>query len=94
MEAEVCWASAPNRSQGVDGSLVRNVEFGATFPLADSFVIRMKWIYRQEYASESLVGHDDTTWFSVAVKWHMEIIKDCGGGCLRFLKFLLFETRA
>jgi hypothetical protein len=52
---------APNRTQGVDGSLVQNFEFGATFPLADSFVIRMEWIYRREYASNSLVNHDDTT---------------------------------
>jgi hypothetical protein len=43
--------------------------------LADSFVIRMEWIYRREYASNSLVNHDDTTWFSVTNKWHMEIIK-------------------
>jgi hypothetical protein len=90
----VSWAPAPNRTQGADGSLVQNFEFGATFPLADSFVIRMKWIYRREYASNSLVGHDDTTWFSVTEKWRMEIIKDCGNGCLRFLTFLLFEARA
>jgi hypothetical protein len=61
IEAEVFFAPAPNRTQGVDGSLVQNFEFGATFPLADSLVIRMKWIYLRESASDSLVGHDDTT---------------------------------
>jgi hypothetical protein len=94
IEAEVSWDLAPNRTQGVDDSLVQNFEFGATLPLADSFVIRMKWIYHREYASNSLVGHDDTTRFSVNEKWHMETIKDCGDCCLRFLKFLLFEARA
>jgi hypothetical protein len=58
---EVCRSHATTRTQGGDGNKVRNFEFGANLPLADSFVIWMNLSYRREAASNSLAGDDDMT---------------------------------
>jgi hypothetical protein len=74
---------------GGDGNGVQNFGFGATFPLADSFITRMKWIYRQETASNSVVGHDDMTCFHVTEIWHVVAVKDCDNDYPSLLKSLV-----